>query len=47
MKEQAALDAQMANRLVKLGRKQRIAAALELAGMALVIAVFVYCVVSW
>lgn len=47
MQEQAALDAQMATRLVKLGREQRIAAALELAGMALVTTIFLYCVVSW
>lgn len=40
MREQAALDAQMANRLVKLGRQQRIAAALELTGMVLVILSF-------
>lgn len=47
MRERADLDAQMADRLVKLGRQQRITAALELTGMAIVIIVFVYCVVSW
>lgn len=45
LQEQAAQAVQLADLLEKLGRRQRIAAALELAGMVLVITIFLYCIV--